>query len=381
MNHQVIEIDYSAVKSLPDLLIFLRNNGIPEKMFWRYIAAYQENKARNNGIPLNGQFELTPLCNLDCRMCYVHLNQAQLNGCSPLSTDSWKYIMAQAHTMGMLNATLTGGECLIYPGFDELYLYLRSLGIQTSIITNGVLLNDQRITFFNNHPPRSITVSLYGSSNEAYQKVTGHAVFDQVYDNLLKLKKVNYPVTIGVTPSKHMYDDIQHILKLVDQLGFPSHINISLFQPRKETGRELCDLNNDEYAVIFRNLRKDDSYGIITDDEFTLPERTKKTDAHFGVSCGAGRSSFWVNWHGMLSACENLNALQISLLNNAFSEAWKKIQSDALSYPLPIECSKCEFEKKCFHCVAYRCGGKKSGHCDPNICERTKLFVKEKIRM
>ena len=29
--------------------------------------------ARGHDTPISGDFELTPLCNLDCKMCYVHL--------------------------------------------------------------------------------------------------------------------------------------------------------------------------------------------------------------------------------------------------------------------------------------------------------------------
>ena len=29
-------------------------------------------KADKLGIPLSGTFELTPRCNLDCKMCYIH---------------------------------------------------------------------------------------------------------------------------------------------------------------------------------------------------------------------------------------------------------------------------------------------------------------------
>ena len=29
-------------------------------------------KAGSRGVPLSGTFELTPRCNLDCRMCYIH---------------------------------------------------------------------------------------------------------------------------------------------------------------------------------------------------------------------------------------------------------------------------------------------------------------------
>ena len=33
---------------------------------------------RENDIPGVGLFELTPLCNLDCKMCYVHLQDSSL---------------------------------------------------------------------------------------------------------------------------------------------------------------------------------------------------------------------------------------------------------------------------------------------------------------
>ena len=32
-------------------------------------------RAREKGVPINVQFELTPLCNFDCKMCYVHLDK------------------------------------------------------------------------------------------------------------------------------------------------------------------------------------------------------------------------------------------------------------------------------------------------------------------
>lgn len=374
-----IDIDYAAVKSLPDLLCLLREKGVPENLLWRYVDTYQERKAREKGIPLYGQFELTPLCNLDCKMCYVHLNKEQLGGASVLSVEQWKDIMSQAHAMGMMHASLTGGECLTYPGFDELYMFLRSLGVKISIKTNGILLNDQQIAFFNKYPPRGITVSLYGSSNQAYQNVTGHAAFDAVYASLLRLKKVEYPVSIAVTPSRYMYDDMEGIISLVKQLDFPWSINVALFQPRKETGRELCDLSWFEYVEILKKIRGNSSSSAIPVEETELPECSKNGDPRFGITCGAGRSSFTVTWDAKMVACDNLNSLRSSLLDKSFSVAWDEIHEDALSYPLPVECNRCPYDKVCFGCAAYRSNGMKLGHCNPKICERTRLLVKEGI--
>ena len=55
---------------------------------YREFNNYLDSKAREKGIPLQGQFELTPLCNFNCKMCYVHLNPEQMNGQSVLSVDT-----------------------------------------------------------------------------------------------------------------------------------------------------------------------------------------------------------------------------------------------------------------------------------------------------
>ena len=56
------------------------------KGFNRYI----EDIARRKKLPLHGNFELTPLCNLDCKMCYVHLTGSQFSMESLISIDQWK---------------------------------------------------------------------------------------------------------------------------------------------------------------------------------------------------------------------------------------------------------------------------------------------------
>ena len=382
-NHQEIakriDLNYAEIRNLPELITILRENDIPENQFWIHVAAYQDRKAREKGIPLSGLFELTPLCNLDCKMCYVHLNHNQLQGKGLLSVDQWKNIMAQAHALGMKSVTLSGGECLTYPGFDEIYMFLRQMGIQPSIKTNGILLNEERISFFEIYKPRSINITLYGSSNEAYEKVTGHAVFDTVYDNLQKLKKVNFPVSLSITPSIDMFDDLGGVFELVHQLGFPSSFNIALFKPREETGRELHDLSPEQYAEIYKMVSSEDASKMIPLQEDDLPECGKFGDPSFGLRCGAGRSSFNVSWDGYITSCNNLQSLKVSLLNRSFSEAWNLVHEDAISYPLPIECTNCAYDKVCFSCAAFRGNGAEKGHCNPEICKRTKLFVREGI--
>ena len=110
--------------SLQALLRQLDEQGITDYRRYQQVRQYLGFKAREKNLPISNSFELTPLCNLDCKMCYVHLQREQMHGAELLTTEQWKDIMRQSIDAGMMFATLTGGECLTYPGFDELYLFL-----------------------------------------------------------------------------------------------------------------------------------------------------------------------------------------------------------------------------------------------------------------
>ena len=374
-----VKIDYYSAKDLPEFLGLLRKNEVADNVLWRYIDKYLSVKARDKGIPFSGQFELTPLCNLDCKMCYVHLKNDQLKGLRLLSAEWWKNLISKAHSLGMMNAVLTGGECLTYPGFDEVYLFLRSIGVKTYIKTNGVLLNKERIAFFKKYPPSGITISLYGSTNEVYNQVTGHLAFDNVHENILQAKNADLPLNIAITPNTYMYDDVTNIVNLSIKLGISYSINAMLFPPRKETGREISDLSAEKYLKIFKSLRTESSHDIVSSPEADSQECDTIEPQKIGLNCSAGKSFFNVSWNGIMSGCTNLDSLNVSLLETDFETAWKKINIDAISYPLPIECVKCKYNNLCFNCTAYRQKKGDKNHCNPEVCERTKLFVNEGI--
>ena len=72
----------------------------------RLVGRFLEFKAREQGIPLSGCFELTPLCNLDCKMCYIHLESGRYGSDKLLTTEQWLSILKQVIAAGMRQATL-----------------------------------------------------------------------------------------------------------------------------------------------------------------------------------------------------------------------------------------------------------------------------------
>ena len=170
------------------------------------------NTAREKKIPVSAQFELTGRCNLDCKMCYVHNLDAATCLSRELSTEEWKRVFDEAIEQQLLFATLTGGECLLRPDFKELYLHLWKKGIRISVLTNGILLDSNYVTFFKTHKPEMIQISLYGSDEDGYLRVTGHRGFERTVAAIRSLMEAQINVRVVTTPSRYMGDDYIKIL-------------------------------------------------------------------------------------------------------------------------------------------------------------------------
>ncbi len=340
------------------------------------VTRYLEMKARARGVPLSGTFELTPMCNLDCRMCYVHLKGEQLKGRPLLTVAQWQSLMAQTIVEGMLHATFTGGECLTYPGFDTLYLYLWAHGVRTAILTNGVLLDEARLDFFRRYPPRGIQITLYGSNEEEYEAVTGHRCFARVMENVQRTAESSIPLSIAVTPNRFLPDGGEGLIRLAHRLGIWYSINTALFKPRQETGRadDAIDLTDEDY-IRLHTLRRE-LHGLRTiprDCETPLPSRQGMRQK--GLLCSAGTSAFHIRWDGMMLPCASFHGVEADPLTEGFASAWRTIHAQCAQYPLPQECHGCAYQPICPSCVMAHRQCAQPGHASPALCQRARKLV------
>ena len=82
------------------------------------VTEYLYRKATAQGAPLSGTFELTPVCNMDCKMCYVRLSRQDQEAIAPLAeAEKWLQLAQQAKDAGMLYLLITGGEPFLHPQF------------------------------------------------------------------------------------------------------------------------------------------------------------------------------------------------------------------------------------------------------------------------
>ena len=135
------------------------------------ITKYLMAKAVRQKIPLSGIFELTPLCNMNCRMCYVRMNREEQEKIAPLGTvEQWLEVGKEARDSGMLYLLLTGGEPFLRKDFREIYQGLYDQGIIIEINSNGTLIDEQTVAWLKEVPPQRINITLYGASDVTYER-------------------------------------------------------------------------------------------------------------------------------------------------------------------------------------------------------------------
>jgi len=73
--------------------------------------AFLLRRAAKTGVPITGSFELTPLCNLNCKMCYVRMNRTEQEKISRLQTaEEWTALAEKLRGAGTLFLLLTASH-------------------------------------------------------------------------------------------------------------------------------------------------------------------------------------------------------------------------------------------------------------------------------
>ena len=367
-----------------EVLEILRKQNGKEIQQFNDVTGYLGIKAREKGIPITCQFELTPLCNFSCKMCYVHLNADQLNGQKILSVDTWKDLMHQAWEAGMIGASLTGGECLAYPGFEELFLYLHSLGCRVTVLTNGFLLDDRKIRFFSEHMPSQIRITLYGWNDDVYERVTGQRAFTTVAGNIRKAIDAGLPIAISITPNVYLGEDVMETVRIAKSLERRVIINTGITQPREETGRsgQQDDPGTDMYIRIYQLVNAINGKETLKIDEEKLPPECgpDPDKKERGLRCGGGRSGCTIDWKGTMMPCGMMEMIRTYPLKEGFKGAWARLYREVNNWPVYSGCNGCAYEAVCSKCAGNQLQFAKPGEKPEGLCKQTKRFVSCGVR-
>ena len=378
-------VEIREYESAFELLEDLKREGITgdekKKIFDKYIFM----QAQMRRIPVNVGFELTPLCNFDCKMCYVHLTKAQVGKeGNILSTEQWLDIMKQAVDAGMLHADLTGGECLTHPGFKKLYTYLKSQAVKVAILTNGQLLTEEIVDFLALDPPEIVQITVYGSDDDAYENVTGRRAFTEVRQAVERLKERKIKTVLTITPSRYTQKDIHTLLEVVRGMGIQYSVGDMSLPAREDTGRAIEDfipevdlcarLRMDEQSYRKKNYSTFEKHPIVKIDR--IPKGYKADE---GIPCASGRRACHINWKGEMQPCIPFHTITRSVLEHGYVVAWEWIRDTMRGWKPPQKCSSCKLQAKCTTCAAEKTSGVLNGPVNQAVCQRYTRYLEAGI--
>ena len=351
-----------------------------EQLPYREFIAMMQERTREADVPYSGSFELTPLCNLDCKMCYVHLQDPSVKH-QMLSGEQWISLIQQAIDEGMMEALLTGGEAMTHPAFWDIYMYLINHGIVTRIKTNGLLLNEDAIKRFQQYRPFQIDISLYGCDSESYLAVTGVDAYEQVVSHIQKAVDAGLHIQIIITPSSYMSPWTERVMQLAKSFDVSVMVNDTLIDPYDNTGRQKKDFDIPlEEDLRIQEKRKElFSSGYSTDDhEFFMKRRNRPVLSEKGLYCSAGRSGFAINWDGVMVPCLSFprDVVCAYPLCDGFHQAWSEVNDVVKNYEVPKACHSCELSDKCHYCPMRHPKGAAKHQCDPDYCNYVKARIK-----
>lgn len=351
------------------------------------IKQFVFHKGAAQRTPVSGTFELTPRCNLSCKMCYVHMSpEEQARTGKELTAEQWIQLGRDAVDQGMIYLLLTGGEPLLRPDFVEIYSALIQMGLLISVNTNGTLLTREIIDCFQKFRPEKVNVTLYGTSAETYGALCGNARgFEAAVRGVRMLKDAGIRVNLNTTFTRYNLDDMDAIIDFAKSEKIPVRMSSYIFPPvRNQHAPDPLNLSAEEQgraAAYFdlatmddeqRAKRKNYIRNLVDgkNDTKDIPESKVS-------SCMAGRGAFWISWDGNMYPCGMLSDFSQDVLNQEFRVAWHNTCESVKTMLLPAECSACQYASICATCAAVS----QSTHGATNIvvgqmCERTKAYAK-----
>lgn len=369
------------------------------------ITEYLHAKAARLGVPLSGTFELTPCCNMACKMCYVRMTQKEQESVAPLKTaKEWLAMGEEAKKAGMLYLLLTGGEPFLRKDFKEIFQGLHKLGLIMTINSNGTLIDEKTVAWLKETPPVRINITLYGASDETYERLCGNPKgFTQVVKAIHLLKEAGISIRINCSLTPHNAADMEKIFAFAKEEQLLVQATSYMFPPMRRdenmvgenerftpeetayySAKILLLQNGEEW--FFNKVEKGELPPLPTTDE-ECPEVDLQGEA---IRCRAGKCSFWISWRGSFMACGIMPEKDaVNVFDVGFQQAWEETKRRAALIRLPGKCKICSARDNCKACAAmvytetgnfhtvpeYRC---KMSTAYPEICKKMAEEIKKK---
>ncbi|MGN1167061.1 MAG: radical SAM protein [Lachnospiraceae bacterium] len=323
-------------------------------------------KAGKLHIPLSGAFELLPMCNFQCKMCYVRKSKMEVNAMGGLkSADWWLELAKQAKAEGLLYPLLTGGEPFLREDFQEILGKMLEMGMQVSVNSNASLVDEKMAKWLSHHVPTRINITLYGASEDSYQKLCGNGeAFRNVCNGVFWLKHYGIPIKFNTSITPQNVHDLDEIMEYARKMEVPIQTATYMFPPVRRDNYMIGKNNrlSPEKAGLMRVkadfLQNEPEWFVGQSQRYRRFVPLEEIKMHeipeniMRMNCRAGNSSFWLDWQGNMMNCGMHASVYIPMKEKKFADAWKELVEKTSKIRYSPACAGCPNVRLCHPCIA-----------------------------
>jgi len=306
---------------------------------------------------------LTSRCNLNCAHCQrMHLRAQGVLKPRNMPVEVFDKIEAQLlpHLKRIQFGGNNFGEPLLIPNWDDVFERISRFGLRISVVSNGSLLNSQRIAAMV-RAGVEFNFSLEGAKPETYERIRGCgfdefcAFVEETCRTRDQSPDCGARVNLGFTARRDNIEEVAELLSLSSRLGV-DRLTITHFVPWAEEQRLLSlvyhkELANEQLALARREAQ---SRGLLLDLPalFPLDGGPPAVDVAGSNGC-AGQApcllpwnSVSINENGDVMPCCATSVVLGNLKCADFHEIWngrryRKLR-DTVNTPRPLRfCAGC----------------------------------------
>lgn len=292
---------------------------------------------------------LTNKCNMRCPHCYMKSGKAYGR---EMTTCEVKSFLENFSASGGTNVSLTGGEPTQHEDFFEICDFIQSIKMKTSIYTNGLFWNEERVSKLNPESIEGVQISIDGFDENSNSVVRGKDSFEKSVKAVGLFVEHGIYVKIAVTPPykfvfSHKNDYINFSKSLIEKYGrdkLEMNFSYSLMQGRNLPPEKVREQKEKYFSAVDEIVKG--IYGDTSEDGFVQ----NIEDCVFD-SCGFGGLNVMAN--GDFFFCDRIP--DVSKAGNVTELSFEKIR--AMMKTAEAAGKICNF-KPCASCeLKHICGG------------------------
>jgi MoaA/NifB/PqqE/SkfB family radical SAM enzyme len=241
--------------------------------------------------PILVQIIPTRRCNLSCTYCNEYDDVSQ-----PVPTDEMLRRVDHLARLGALCVHLSGGEPLLHPDFDEIVRRIRHHGMFAGVLTNGYLLNVERIQRLNRAGLDNLQISIDNVNPDDVSKKSLR-VLDQKLRWLAEHADFDVNINSVLDSSMTRPEEALAVAQRARELGFKSAVGIL-----HDGSGQLHPLNTHQWRIYEQIVgqRPDSFSAFIHYDKF---QRNLAQGLPNEWHCHAGSRYLYVCEDGLVHYC------------------------------------------------------------------------------